>query len=77
MDLKFEGVNFNVDYNAGLTEEDFVKAGKENETFKKFGENEEKMLKDAYKAIKEAKNPPAPAPDTSAAPAADKAPGKK
>jgi hypothetical protein len=59
MDLKFEGVTFNATYNATLTEDEFVKAGKENGLFP--GDNQEAKLREAHKAIKGAVEPPAEA----------------
>jgi hypothetical protein len=60
MDLKFEGVTFNATYNATLTEDDFVKAGKENGTFA--GDNQEQLLRQAHQAIKTAVTPAAEKP---------------
>lgn len=62
MDVKFEGVSFNADYNSKLTEKEFVENGIRDGQFEKFAEADRpKMLKDAYKAIKDAMAPAAKA----------------
>lgn len=58
MDLKHEGVTFNATYNATLTEDDFVANGLRDGLYSNFDEAARiKLLKDAYKNIKEAVTP--------------------